>query len=71
MHEHETLISGDCNKNMEFMNMRHQKLKTFKENIYAKMSRKNTIIKISSRIKSLELSKADRYDNHKKHYTSL
>ena len=31
----------DCNKNMEFMNMRHQKLKI----TYAKMSRKNTIVK--------------------------
>jgi hypothetical protein len=61
----------DCNKNMEFMNMRHQKLKIIKKNIYAKMSRKNTIVKMSSRIKSLGLSKVGRYDNHKKQYNSL
>jgi hypothetical protein len=35
----------NCNKNMELMNMRHQKLKIIKKNIYAKMSRKNTIVK--------------------------
>jgi hypothetical protein len=56
---------------MEFMNMRHQNLKIIKKNIYAKMSRKNTIIKMSSHIKSLGLSKVGRYDNHKKQYNSL
>jgi hypothetical protein len=61
----------DCNKNMEFMNMRHKNLKIIKKNIYAKMLRKNTIIKMSSRIKSLGLSKVGRYDNHKKQYNSL
>ena len=43
------------------MNMRHQKLKIIKKYIYAKMSRKNTIVKMSSRIKSPGLSKVGRY----------
>jgi hypothetical protein len=52
---------------MEFMNMRHKNLKIIKKNIYAKMSRKNTIIKMSSHIKSLGLSKVGE-DNGKKLY---
>jgi hypothetical protein len=51
--------------------MRHKNLKIIKKNIYAKMLPKNTIIKMSSRIKSPGLSKVGRYDNHKKQYNSL
>ena len=35
------------------------------------MSQKNTIVKMSSGIKFLRLSKVGRYDNHKKQYNSL
>jgi hypothetical protein len=58
----------DCNKNMEFMNMRHQKLKI---TYMPKCREKTQSLKMSSHIKSLGLSNVGRYDNHKKQYNSL
>jgi hypothetical protein len=65
------LISGRLQQKYGIYEHETPKSENHEKNIYAKMWRKNTIIKMSSHIKSLELSKVGRYDNHKKQYNSL